>query len=89
VIIAKRWACPAPGDTFKSMAQAQRTRTDSLKVGDQVTSNVPGFNWKGVIVEDLGPLGIGGRQIFLVHVGEDDEGRRFDVPADNLERIAA
>ena len=62
---------------------------DSLKVGDHVTSKVPGFNWKGVIIEDLGPLGVGGRQIFLVHVGDEDEGRRFDVPAENLERAAA
>jgi hypothetical protein len=54
-----------------------------------VTSKVRGFNWKGVIIEDLGPMGVGGRQIFLVHVGDEDAGRRFDVPAENLERVAA
>lgn len=54
-----------------------------------MTSKVPGFSWKGVIVEDLGPLGIGGRQIFMVHVGDEDAGRRFAVPAENLERAAA
>ena len=71
------------------MASTRKTPADSLKVGDHVTSKVAGFNWKGVIIEDLGPLGVGGRQIFLVHVGEEDAGRRFDVPAENLERIAA
>lgn len=54
-----------------------------------MTSKVPGFNWKGIIVEDLGPLAIDGSHIFLVHVGEEDAGRRFDVPAESLERIAA
>jgi hypothetical protein len=29
------------------------------------------------------------RKIFLVHVREEDAGRRFDVPAESLERIAA
>lgn len=71
------------------MANARTTPTNSLKVGDQVTSKIPGFNWTGVIIEDLGPLGVGGRKIFLVHVGEEDAGRRFDVPAENLERVAA
>lgn len=71
------------------MARTHTAPTDSLKVGDHVTSKVPGFNWKGVIIEDLGPLGVGGRQIFLVRVGDEDDGRRFDVPADDLERVAA
>jgi hypothetical protein len=34
-------------------------------------------------------LGVGGRKIFLVHAGEEDAGRRFDVPAEDLERVAA
>lgn len=38
---------------------------------------------------DLGPLGAGRRQILLVHVGDEDAGRRFDVPAEDLERVAA
>lgn len=71
------------------MARPKTPRIDLLKVGDHVTSKVPGFNWKGVIIEDLGPLGVGGRQIFPVHVGDEDMGRRFDVPAENLERVAA
>jgi hypothetical protein len=71
------------------MARTQTALADSLRVGDPVTSKVPGFSWKGIIVEDLGPLGVGGRQIFMVHVGDEDAGRRFAVPAENLERVAA
>jgi hypothetical protein len=71
------------------MAHAQTAPTDSLKVGDHVVSKVPGFDWQGVIVEDLGPLGVDGSQIFLIRVGNEDEGRRFDAPAESLERIAA
>ncbi len=86
---AKRWDFRVPGDTFKTMAHTQTAPTDSLKVGDHVVSKVPGFDWKGVIVKDLGPLGVGGSQIFVIRVGNEDEGRQFDVRAENLERVAA
>lgn len=71
------------------MPHAQTTSVQSLKVGDHVVSTVPGFDWKGIIVEDFGPLGVDGRQIFLVRVGDEDESRQFDVPAEDLERVAA
>jgi hypothetical protein len=71
------------------MARTQTAPTDSLKVGDSVTSKVPGFSWKGIIVEDLGPLDVDGSHIFMVHVGDEDAGRRFAVPAESLERVAA
>ena len=72
------------------MARTEKTSpATSLKVGDHVTSKLPAFSWRGTIVEDLGPLGVGGRKIFLVHVGDEDEGRTFDMPADDLERVAA
>ncbi len=63
--------------------------TEPLKVGDRVASKVPGFDWTGTIIEDFGPLGVDGRQIFLVRVGDEDRARQFDVPAESLERIAA
>ncbi len=71
------------------MAHAQTAPTDSLKVGDRVVSKVPGIDWKGVIVEDLGPLGVDGSEIFVIRVGDEDEGRHFNARAENLERVAA
>jgi hypothetical protein len=71
------------------MAPADPAATDSLKVGDHVVSKVPGFDWKGVIVKDLGPLGVGDSQIFVIRVGNEDEGRRFNARAENLQRVAA
>ena len=71
------------------MAHAHLAATDSLKVGDHVTSKLPAFNWRGVIVEDLGPLGVDGSEIFVIRVGNEDEGRHFNARAENLERVAA
>jgi hypothetical protein len=70
------------------MPRVQKAPADSLKVGDHVTSKLPAFSWRGVIIENLG-RGFDGSQLFLVRVGAEDEGRTFDVPAENLERIAA
>jgi hypothetical protein len=71
------------------MARNRTSSADSLKVGDHVTSKLPAFNWQGVIVEDLGPLGIDGSEIFVVRVGDEDDGQRFNARAEHLERIAA
>jgi len=64
------------------MARNRTSSAGSLKVGDHVTSKLPAFNWRGVIVEDLGPLGID-------RVGDEDDGRRFNARAESLERVAA
>jgi hypothetical protein len=71
------------------MAHTRSVPTDSLKVGDHVVSKVPGIDWKGVIVEDLGALGVDGSEIFVIRVGDEDEGRHFNARAENLERVAA
>jgi hypothetical protein len=71
------------------MARNGTSSAGSLKVGDHVTSKLPAFNWKGVIIEDLGPLGIDGSEIFVIRVGDEDEGRHFNARAENLERVAA
>lgn len=62
------------------MARTQAAPADSLRVGDRVTSKVPGFNRKGTIIENFGATGVGGRQIFLVHVGDEDEGGYSTCP---------
>ncbi len=71
------------------MARAKTSPTDSLKVGDHVASNVPGFNWKGIVVEDHGPLGLDGSQIVLVRVDYGEVSRQFDVPAKSVDRLPA
>jgi antitoxin HicB len=71
------------------MAHAKTSPTDSLKVGDHVASNVPGFNWKGIVVEDHGPLGLDGSQIVLVRVDYGEVSRQFDVAAKSVDRLPA
>lgn len=72
------------------MAPTEKTSPATpLKVGDHVTSKLPAFNWRGVIVEDLGPLGIDGSEIFVIHTGDEDNGHRFNARAEHLERISA
>ena len=61
----------------------------SLKVGDHVTSKLPAFSWRGVIIEDLGPLGIDGSKIFVICEGDEDHGRHFNARAEHLERVTA
>jgi hypothetical protein len=71
------------------VAHTPTAPTGSLKVGDRVAANVPGIDWKGVVVEDRGPLGLDGRQIVVIRVGGEDEDRRFEVRAEDLDRVAA
>lgn len=72
------------------MTQTASTSAPSpLKVGDKVILRVAGSERRGVVVEDRGPLGVGGRQIVAIRVGKEDEGREFEVRAEELERVAA
>ena len=62
---------------------------DSLKVGDKVVLRLAGSERRGVVVEDRGPLGVDGRQIVAIRVGDEDEARQFEVRAEDLERVRA
>lgn len=69
-----------------------RTKTSSgalLKVGDRVVSNLPGIDWRGVVVEDRGPLAIDGSQIVAIRLDYTPDGPQFEVRAEELERVAA
>jgi len=57
---------------------------DALKVGDEVVLRLAGRERRGVVVEDRGALGVDGRQIVAIRVGDDDA-RRFEVRAEHLE----
>jgi hypothetical protein len=71
------------------MAHTRQAPLKSLKVGDHVVSNVPGFDWNGVVVEDRGDLGIDGGQIVMIRIGDENEGEQFEIRADDLDRVAA
>jgi predicted RNase H-like HicB family nuclease len=72
------------------MARTKKTSpATSLKIGDHVASNVPAFNWRGVVVRDYGALGVDGRQIVTVCVENGEVCRRFDVSAENVDLVPA
>lgn len=70
------------------MGHASAATTEKLKVGDKVVLRVAGRARYGVVIEDRGPLASNGSQIVAIEIGNDED-RRFEVRAENLERIAA
>jgi hypothetical protein len=62
---------------------------DLLKVGDRVVSKAPGIKWKGVVVEDRGPIAINGSQIVAIRLDYAPDSPQFEVRAEELERVAA
>ena len=62
-----------------------KKRAAKLSVGDRVRF-VWGIRWvTGVVVEDRGPLGIGGRQIVTVRFKKDGENDSLiELPAEEL-----
>jgi hypothetical protein len=78
VTSVKRWDFSGPGDTVKDYGTTRsKTSAGSLKVGDKVVMRIGGGERRGVVVEDRGQLGLGGRQIVVVRVGSENEGRRL------------
>lgn len=72
------------------MARAEKqSLATSLKVGDHVASNLPAFNWRGVVVRDHGAIGLARRQIVTVSVENGERCRTFDVSAENVDRVPA
>lgn len=70
------------------MGHVRAAATKTLKVGDNVVLRVAGRARYGVVVEDRGPLASNGSQIVAIQIGNDED-RRFEVRAEDLERIAA
>jgi hypothetical protein len=71
------------------MARKKTAPADWLKVGDRVISNTPGIDWRGVVVEDRGPLAINGGQIVAIRLDYAPDAPQFEVRAEELERVAA
>lgn len=61
-------------------------RTARLKVGDRVRFSLGGHGIVGVIVEDRGPIGAGGRRLYVVRAQLEAAGESvFELPADELQ----
>ena len=73
----------------KIMARPRKLPSGWLKVGDRVVSNIPGIDWRGVVVEDRGPLAINGSQIVAIRLDYAPNAGQFEVRAEELERVAA
>lgn len=71
------------------MTRSKTSADGWLKVGDRVVSNTPGIDWRGVVVEDRGPLAINGGQIVAIRLDYAPDAPQFEVRAEELERVAA
>lgn len=71
------------------MARTQTAVPTSLKVGEEVILRLAGGERRGFVVEDRGPLGVEGRQIVTIRVGDEEDARHFEVRAEDLERVVA
>ncbi len=69
------------------MARTPTADSNVLEVGDKVVLRLAGGERHGTVVEDRGPLGVEGRQIVAIRVGEDDEASHFEVRAEDLELV--
>jgi hypothetical protein len=70
------------------MAPVRTRSSKRLKVGDRVISNQPGIDWRGVVIEDRGPIAINGSQIVAIRLDYAPD-TQFEVRAEELERVAA
>jgi hypothetical protein len=71
------------------MARTKKLPAGWLKVGDRVVSNAPGIDWRGVVVEDRGPLAINGTQIVAIRLDYAPNAPQFEIRAEELDRVAA
>lgn len=73
------------------MARARSKKTrGQLRVGDRVTFSLAGRRISGIIVEDRGKIGTGGRRLFAIRarIGTDDDAV-LELPAEELSAVAA
>jgi hypothetical protein len=76
------------GDTMKAMTK--RRATAEFRVGDRVRFSFGGRPTVGTIIEDRGPLGVGGRRIIRVRVdiADTEETLEFEIPASDVKSAA-
>lgn len=70
----------------------QRARTanaSTFRVGEQVRFHIGNHVLSGVVAEDRGPLGVGGRHLYRVTVEMDAaHTSEYELSSDELERAA-
>lgn len=67
------------------MKKQPRRKKKGLKVGDRVRFRLGTRDVVADVVEDRGPIGVGGRQLVAVAlVAEDGEVRKFEMPVEKL-----
>jgi hypothetical protein len=66
------------------MARATVPHDQRFHVGDHVVLTLAGRELDATVIEDRGPLGVGGRQILGIRLGDGDHAREFEVAAENL-----
>ena len=64
-------------------------RRPRIRVGDRVRFQFGLREATGVVVEDRGPVGVGGRQIVVVELDPGGESVRFEMPVADLTVIRA
>lgn len=50
-------------------------------VGDLVSFRVGQRQLRGRVIEDRGPIGVGGRRLLRIRVGREGEAREYELPA--------
>jgi hypothetical protein len=69
---------------------ADTLRTDRIEVGDIVEFHLATSRVRGRVVEDRGPLGVGGCHVFRVDVQFDpDNTLSYELPVDLLRRVSS
>jgi hypothetical protein len=69
--------------------QSNPAAADRIRVGDTVEFHLATNRVRGRVVEDRGPLGVGGRRVYRVEVVFDPESTlSYELPADLLERVS-
>ena len=77
------------------MAEKHRTnaRRSRLRVGQRVILRVGGRRIPAILIEDRGPIGVGGRRLWRIREANTAAGeqspREYEVPADELTPTAA
>lgn len=84
-----RWLVSNRGDRIPLMTK-RALKIGIPKVGAKVTLKFGGREVHAVVVEDRGPLGVGGRQILRVRVllEDGDEPIEFELPATDVQMAA-